>query len=59
MLVGDVPWKMFVGTCQRLRLMKSSEAHQEPLNETFPVLVTSWIERKLKLCLVDVRPCEI
>ncbi|KAF0925946.1 hypothetical protein E2562_018745 [Oryza meyeriana var. granulata] len=26
MLVGDVPWKMFVETCQRLRLMKSSEA---------------------------------
>uniref|UniRef100_A0A0E0JEU8 Auxin-responsive protein n=1 Tax=Oryza punctata TaxID=4537 RepID=A0A0E0JEU8_ORYPU len=40
MLVGDVPWKMFVETCQRLRLMKSSEAHQEPLNEAFLVLVT-------------------
>ncbi|XP_050104262.1 auxin-responsive protein IAA1-like [Malus sylvestris] len=26
MLVGDVPWKMFVETCKRLRLMKSSEA---------------------------------
>ncbi|KAG2595312.1 hypothetical protein PVAP13_5KG064800 [Panicum virgatum] len=26
MLVGDVPWKMFVETCQRLRLMQSSEA---------------------------------
>ncbi|XP_062230920.1 auxin-responsive protein IAA1-like [Phragmites australis] len=26
MLVGDVPWRMFVETCQRLRLMKSSEA---------------------------------
>ncbi|KAJ6802536.1 auxin-responsive protein IAA1-like [Iris pallida] len=26
MLVGDVPWKMFVGSCKRLRLMKSSEA---------------------------------
>uniref|UniRef100_I1PSX4 Auxin-responsive protein n=1 Tax=Oryza glaberrima TaxID=4538 RepID=I1PSX4_ORYGL len=26
MLVGDVPWKMFVETCQRLRLMKCSEA---------------------------------
>ncbi|PWZ30969.1 Auxin-responsive protein IAA1 [Zea mays] len=26
MLVGDVPWKMFVETCQRLRLMKGSEA---------------------------------
>uniref|UniRef100_A0A0A9GHD4 Auxin-responsive protein n=1 Tax=Arundo donax TaxID=35708 RepID=A0A0A9GHD4_ARUDO len=26
MLVGDVPWRMFVDTCQRLRLMKSSEA---------------------------------
>ncbi|CAL5096814.1 unnamed protein product [Urochloa decumbens] len=25
MLVGDVPWRMFVETCQRLRLMKSSE----------------------------------
>lgn len=26
MLVGDVPWKMFVDTCKRIRLMKSSEA---------------------------------
>uniref|UniRef100_A0ACD5VKY1 Uncharacterized protein n=1 Tax=Avena sativa TaxID=4498 RepID=A0ACD5VKY1_AVESA len=26
MLVGDVPWKMFVDACQRLRLMKNSEA---------------------------------
>uniref|UniRef100_A0A804QK64 Auxin-responsive protein n=1 Tax=Zea mays TaxID=4577 RepID=A0A804QK64_MAIZE len=26
MLVGDVPWKMFVETCRRLRLMKGSEA---------------------------------
>ncbi|KAJ0579383.1 putative transcription factor interactor and regulator AUX-IAA family [Helianthus annuus] len=26
MLVGDVPWKMFVETCTRIRLMKSSEA---------------------------------
>ncbi|XP_068336138.1 auxin-responsive protein IAA1-like [Pyrus communis] len=26
MLVGDVPWIMFVETCKRLRLMKSSEA---------------------------------
>ncbi|XP_020592389.1 auxin-responsive protein IAA1-like [Phalaenopsis equestris] len=26
MLVGDVPWKMFVTSCKRLRLMKSSEA---------------------------------
>ncbi|KAK6912119.1 AUX/IAA domain [Dillenia turbinata] len=26
MLVGDVPWKMFVESCRRLRLMKSSEA---------------------------------
>jgi auxin-responsive protein IAA len=26
MLVGDVPWKMFVEACQRLRLMKNSEA---------------------------------
>ncbi|KAK3137362.1 hypothetical protein QOZ80_5BG0451310 [Eleusine coracana subsp. coracana] len=26
MLVGDVPWRMFVDSCQRLRLMKSSEA---------------------------------
>ncbi|PON66349.1 AUX/IAA protein [Parasponia andersonii] len=26
MLVGDVPWKMFVDLCKRLRLMKSSEA---------------------------------
>jgi len=25
MLVGDVPWRMFVETCQRLRLMKNSE----------------------------------
>ncbi|GFZ11815.1 indole-3-acetic acid 7 [Actinidia rufa] len=27
MLVGDVPWKMFVESCKRLRLMKSSEAN--------------------------------
>lgn len=26
MLVGDVPWKMFVASCKRLRLMKGSEA---------------------------------
>ncbi|KAL3618335.1 Iaa15p [Castilleja foliolosa] len=26
MLVGDVPWEMFVESCKRLRLMKSSEA---------------------------------
>ncbi|CAN1288667.1 Auxin-induced protein AUX28 [Linum perenne] len=26
MLVGDVPWKMFVESCKRLRVMKGSEA---------------------------------
>ncbi|XP_073158518.1 auxin-responsive protein IAA17-like isoform X1 [Henckelia pumila] len=26
MLVGDVPWKMFVESCKKLRLVKSSEA---------------------------------
>ncbi|PSS17898.1 Auxin-responsive protein [Actinidia chinensis var. chinensis] len=26
MLVGDVPWKMFVESCKRLRLMKGSKA---------------------------------
>ncbi|XP_010542916.1 PREDICTED: auxin-responsive protein IAA4-like [Tarenaya hassleriana] len=26
MLVGDVPWEMFVSSCQRLRIMKGSEA---------------------------------
>lgn len=26
MMVGDVPWKMFVESCRRLRLMKSTEA---------------------------------
>ncbi|KAH9800434.1 auxin-responsive protein IAA16 [Citrus sinensis] len=26
MLLGDVPWKMFVESCKRIRLMKSSEA---------------------------------
>nr|VDD55575.1 unnamed protein product [Brassica oleracea] len=26
MLVGDVPWEMFLCSCQRLRIMKSSEA---------------------------------
>ncbi|RVX11095.1 hypothetical protein VitviT2T_016589 [Vitis vinifera] len=26
MLVGDVPWNMFVESCKRVRLMKSSEA---------------------------------
>lgn len=26
MLVGDVPWKMFVVSCKRIRLMRSSEA---------------------------------
>ncbi|XP_048320944.2 auxin-responsive protein IAA4 isoform X2 [Ziziphus jujuba] len=25
MLVGDVPWKMFIESCKRIRLMKSSE----------------------------------
>ncbi|KAF2323298.1 hypothetical protein GH714_034516 [Hevea brasiliensis] len=27
MMLGDVPWKMFVESCKRLRLMKSSEAN--------------------------------
>ncbi|KAF3454318.1 hypothetical protein FNV43_RR04765 [Rhamnella rubrinervis] len=26
MLVGDVPWEMFITSCKRLRIMKSSEA---------------------------------
>ncbi|ERM98671.1 hypothetical protein AMTRI_Chr05g57360 [Amborella trichopoda] len=26
MLVGDVPWDMFIGSCRRLRIMKGSEA---------------------------------
>ncbi|WCJ23918.1 indole-3-acetic acid inducible [Euphorbia peplus] len=26
MLVGDVPWNMFMSTCKRLRIMKGSEA---------------------------------
>nr|AAP44407.1 auxin-induced protein 4 [Pinus taeda] len=26
MLVGDVPWQMFVDSCQRVRIMKASEA---------------------------------
>ncbi|XP_050230669.1 auxin-responsive protein IAA1 [Mercurialis annua] len=26
MMIGDVPWNMFVESCKRLRLMKSSEA---------------------------------
>ncbi|KAI3668084.1 hypothetical protein L6452_43159 [Arctium lappa] len=26
MLVGDVPWEMFIGSCKRLRIMKASEA---------------------------------
>nr|GFA37542.1 auxin-responsive protein IAA1-like [Tanacetum cinerariifolium] len=26
MLVGDVPWKMFVESCKRIRLMKNSES---------------------------------
>ncbi|XP_057470000.1 auxin-responsive protein IAA9-like [Actinidia eriantha] len=26
MLVGDVPWEMFVDTCKRMRIMKSSDA---------------------------------
>ncbi|XP_050238593.1 auxin-responsive protein IAA8-like [Mercurialis annua] len=26
MLVGDVPWEMFIETCRRLRIMKSSDA---------------------------------
>lgn len=26
MLVGDVPWEMFVDSCQRMRIMKASEA---------------------------------
>ncbi|OIS98847.1 PREDICTED: auxin-responsive protein IAA4 [Nicotiana attenuata] len=26
MLVGDVPWEMFMSTCKRLRIMKGSEA---------------------------------
>ncbi|KAK9930082.1 hypothetical protein M0R45_027139 [Rubus argutus] len=26
MLVGDVPWEMFIDTCKRMRIMKSSDA---------------------------------
>ncbi|XP_023547310.1 auxin-induced protein 22D-like [Cucurbita pepo subsp. pepo] len=26
MLVGDVPWEMFMGSCKKLRIMKGSEA---------------------------------
>ncbi|CAN1841263.1 Auxin-induced protein 22B [Linum perenne] len=26
MLVGDVPWDMFMSSCKRLRIMKGSEA---------------------------------
>ncbi|CAL5038696.1 unnamed protein product [Urochloa decumbens] len=26
MLVGDVPWRMFTGSCRRLRIMKGSDA---------------------------------
>lgn len=26
MLVGDVPWEMFIGTCKRMRIMKSADA---------------------------------
>lgn len=25
MLVGDVPWEMFISSCKRLRIMKASE----------------------------------
>ncbi|KVH98029.1 auxin-responsive protein IAA1-like isoform X2 [Cynara cardunculus var. scolymus] len=39
MLFGDVPWKMFVETCKRIRLMKSSEA----INHLAPTtLVKCW-----------------
>ncbi|WCJ21624.1 indole-3-acetic acid inducible [Euphorbia peplus] len=26
MLIGDVPWDMFIGSCKRLRIMRASEA---------------------------------
>lgn len=26
MLVGDVPWEMFMSSCKKLRIMKGSEA---------------------------------
>ncbi|GAB4836005.1 Auxin-induced protein 22D [Ancistrocladus abbreviatus] len=26
MLLGDVPWEMFINSCKRLRIMKGSEA---------------------------------
>lgn len=26
MLVGDVPWEMFVTSCKRMRIMKGSDA---------------------------------
>uniref|UniRef100_A0A0E0DMS0 Auxin-responsive protein n=1 Tax=Oryza meridionalis TaxID=40149 RepID=A0A0E0DMS0_9ORYZ len=57
MLVGDVPWKMFVETCQRLRLMKSSEAHQDLLDESqISAPVFEKHERKPSL-LAEVFPC--
>ncbi|KAF4372436.1 hypothetical protein F8388_027109 [Cannabis sativa] len=38
MLVGDVPWEMFVESCKRLRIMKKSDAMGfglEPNNKSF------------------------
>lgn len=34
MLVGDVPWEMFVNTVKRLRVMKSSDARRLAANRT-------------------------
>ncbi|KAI3814968.1 hypothetical protein L1987_14617 [Smallanthus sonchifolius] len=34
MLVGDVPWKMFIQTCKRIRLMRSSEAINRQLTRS-------------------------
>ncbi|KAG0480693.1 hypothetical protein HPP92_011551 [Vanilla planifolia] len=46
MLVGDVPWKMFIASCKRLRLMKSSEAVN--LGKSFPCEGSSFL---ISFCL--------
>ncbi|XP_038903795.1 auxin-induced protein AUX22-like [Benincasa hispida] len=32
MLVGDVPWKMFIESCKRLRIMKKTEVKRSEMN---------------------------
>ncbi|KAJ4794757.1 Auxin-responsive protein [Rhynchospora pubera] len=54
MLVGDVPWKMFVDACKRLRLMKSSEATNLGLILLLLNSLLFELERRSSACFIII-----